>query len=71
MKCFIGMILGTTVCYLFGTVWLAYQANYSAGAALASGVIPFIPGDLAKIASAALIGPQIRKSLIKANLFMA
>lgn len=69
--CFIGMILGTTVCYLFGTVWLAYQANYSAGAALASGVIPFIPGDLAKIASAALIGPQIRKSLIKANLFMA
>lgn len=69
--CFAGMVLGTAMCYVFGTAWLAYQANFSASAALAAGVIPFIPGDLAKILIAAFIGPQIRKSLIKAKLFQA
>lgn len=69
--CFAGMVLGTMVCYLLGTVWLAYQANISIDKALVTGVIPFIPGDLVKIISAALLGPQIRKSLIKADLFMA
>lgn len=69
--CIIGMVLATSVCYIFGTAWLAYQANMSASAALAAGVIPFIPGDLVKIIIAALIGPQIRSRLIKANLFQA
>lgn len=59
--CMAGMILGTIVCYLFGTLWLAYQANMGLGAALAAGVIPFIPGDLAKIIIAMIIGPQLRK----------
>lgn len=65
---FAGMVLGTVVCYLFGTVWLAYQASMSFAAALAAGVIPFIPGDLAKIMIAMLIGPQIRKRLNAAGL---
>ncbi|NMM64945.1 biotin transporter BioY [Clostridium sp. P21] len=69
--CFIGMVVGTAVCYAFGTVWLSYQAHLSLGSALAAGVIPFIPGDLIKILIATLIGPQIRKPLIKANLFQA
>ena len=67
--CFIGMVLGTAVCYVFGTIWLSYQAHIAMGAALAAGVIPFIPGDLAKIALSAYIGPRIRNRLIKANLF--
>ncbi|NMA85525.1 MAG: biotin transporter BioY [Epulopiscium sp.] len=67
--CVVGLVLGTTVCYIVGTAWLAYQANISASAALATGVIPFIPGDLAKIIPAAYIGPQIRNRLIRANLF--
>lgn len=65
---FTGMILGTAVCYLFGTLWLAHQANLSFYAALAAGVIPFIPGDLAKIIIALIAGPQIRKRLKKAGL---
>lgn len=69
--CVAGMITGTTVCYLLGTVWLAYQAHMSVSATLAVGVIPFIPADLIKIAVSAYIGPQIRKRLIKANLFQA
>lgn len=60
---FAGMVIGTAVCYVFGTVWLAYQAGMSFSAALAAGVIPFIPGDLAKIVIAMLLGPQINKKL--------
>ncbi|NLK96544.1 biotin transporter BioY [Defluviitalea saccharophila] len=67
--CFIGMVLGTVVCYGIGTAWLAYQTNMQFQAALGVGVIPFIPGDLAKIVISTVIGPQIRKRLIKANLF--
>jgi biotin transport system substrate-specific component len=63
------MVLGTIVCYIFGTAWLAYQGNISARAALALGVIPFIPGDLAKILIATFIGSQIRKRLTQAGLF--
>lgn len=67
--CVTGMVIGSVVLYIFGTAWLAYQANLTVGAALAAGVIPFIPGDLAKIAIATLVGPLLRKRLIKARLF--
>jgi len=67
--CIAGMILGTAVCYTTGTIWLSYQAGLSPGAALAAGVIPFIPGDLIKILIAAFIGPEVRKRLVKAGLF--
>lgn len=66
---FVGMVLGTIVCYAFGTAWLAYQAGMSFSAALAAGVIPFIPGDLTKIIICLIVGPVIRSSLKKANLF--
>ena len=64
----VGMVLGTAVCYLFGTVWLAYQAHMGFAAALGAGVIPFIPGDLAKIIIALIAGPIIRKQLKRAGL---
>lgn len=69
--CILGMILGTVVCYIFGSLWLAYQAHMTASKAFAVGVIPFIPGDLAKIMIASIVGPQIRRRLIKANLYKA
>ena len=65
----LGMILGTTVCYAIGTAWLSYQANIPASAAISAGVIPFIPGDLAKILISGFVGPQIRNRLIRANLY--
>lgn len=67
--CILGMIAGAIVCDAFGTVWLAYQANMDFQAALMAGVVPFIPGDLAKIVFAGVIGPQIRRQLIRAELF--
>ena len=65
---FLGMILGTAVCYLFGTAWLAYQQSCTFFHALTLGVIPFIPVDLIKLAIATVIGGQLRKRLLKAGL---
>lgn len=66
--CFLGMLLGTAVLYLFGTIWLAYQADMTFMAALAAGVLPFIIGDLAKIVIAMAAGGQIKKRLRRAGL---
>ncbi len=63
-----GMVLGTAVAYLFGTIWLAWQAGMSFTAALAAGVLPFIPGDLTKIIIAMVLGPIVRKRLGRAGL---
>jgi len=67
--CFLGMILGTIATYIFGTAWLAYQANLTFNASLTVGVLPFIPGDIAKMVIASLIGPQIKKRLISSGLY--
>jgi biotin transport system substrate-specific component len=67
--CFLGMILGTIVTYIFGTAWLAYQANLPFNTALSVGVLPFIPGDIVKITLASFIGPQINKRLVSAGLY--
>lgn len=66
--CFLGMVTGTVVCYGFGTAWLAFQAHLDWKAALFAGVIPFLVGDLAKMLLAMIVGPQIRKQLIRAEL---
>ena len=65
---FLGMAAGTVICYGIGTAWLAWQAHLDWKAALFAGVIPFIPGDVIKIALAAIAGPEIRKQLIRAGL---
>lgn len=68
LMCFLGMLIGTLVTYLFGTVWLAYVAHLPFNKALTIGVLPFIPADLAKMVVASLIGPQIRKRIKSAGL---
>ncbi|GFI43176.1 biotin transporter BioY [Lachnospiraceae bacterium] len=52
-----GMALATVVTYLFGTAWLAFQLEMPFTAALSIGVIPYLPGDTAKIILAVVIGP--------------
>lgn len=66
----IGLILGTAVCYLFGTVWLCYQAGLTFYQGLWAGVIPYIPGDLVKIVLTVLFAPVIRKRLEMAGFKM-
>ena len=59
----IGMVLGTILCYILGSVWLAYQGNMTFLEALFAGVIPFIWADAIKIIIAAIVGPKLRRAL--------
>lgn len=63
-----GMVLGTAVGYLFGTVWLAYQQSVGFVQALFLGVIPYIPVDLIKLALGVTLGSQLRRRLLQAGL---
>lgn len=64
---FVGMVLGTAVCYALGTAWLAYEAEMTFQAALMAGVIPFIIGDIAKMIVAIIVAPMIKNPLVKAG----
>ena len=64
----LGMLLGTAVLYTFGSFWLAYQTSCSLPQAFGAGCIPYIPGDLIKLALAISLGTQVRKRLKKAML---
>lgn len=64
----IGMVLGTIVAYILGTAWFMAQTHMTLGAALAACVFPFLIGDAIKIAIATLIGPSIRKQIMRTGL---
>lgn len=59
----IGMTIGTAVCYLFGTIWLAAQMDLSFFSALGIGVIPYLPGDAVKVILSAIIGPKLQNAV--------
>lgn len=64
----LGMVLGTFVCYLFGSAWLAFQMSLTFPQALAAGAIPYIPFDLIKLFLGLILGGQVRKRLKKTGL---
>jgi biotin transport system substrate-specific component len=64
----IAAICGTIILYAIGTLWLALYLNMSFKAALFAGVIPFLPGDAAKIVIALVLGFPLRKALKRAHL---
>lgn len=59
----LGMVLGTAVSYLLGTLWLCYQLHLDFAAGLGIGVIPYLPGDAVKILTAVITGPAVRRRL--------
>lgn len=59
----IGMVIGTAVCYIFGTLWLSSQLGRTFVEGLGIGVIPYLPGDTIKIILALVLGPQIKKAV--------
>ena len=63
-----GMILGTVALYAFGTIWFMIQAKAALPYALTVCVVPFLPGDFAKIVVALTAGKLIRRSLLRAGL---
>ncbi len=59
----VSMIIGTSALYSLGTIWFVLQTKSSFSAALASCVLPFIPGDIIKITAAGVICKTVYKRL--------
>lgn len=59
----LAVLAGNLVIYGLGTAQLALVARLSPAKAAAVGVIPFIPGDLLKMAAAAAIASRLRERL--------
>lgn len=59
----VGMVLGTVVLYAFGTAWFIVARGVTLEVAMAGCVIPFIPGDLIKIACATVLTIALRDRL--------
>jgi biotin transport system substrate-specific component len=55
------MLLGSAVIYLFGVAWLAHSLGVDATRAMELGLIPFVIGDLAKLALAGVLLPAAWK----------
>jgi biotin transport system substrate-specific component len=53
------------VVYGIGTVWLAASLNLSFGAAVLAGVVPFVAGDVAKVAAAIVVATGVRAAGVR------
>lgn len=66
--CLLGMALGTAVLYAMGTAWFCLQTGSGPVEALAVCVLPFLPGDILKLAAALVLGPALRERLARTGL---
>lgn len=57
----LSMAVGTAVLYAFGTVWFCAVTHTPIGAALMVCVVPFLLGDVAKIAVVTALEPQLER----------
>ena len=64
----LGMVLGTIITYLFGTVWLSQMLGRTFVEGLMIGVLPFLPGDIGKVVIAVIVGPMLKKRLRHAGI---
>lgn len=64
----IALLAGTALVYLTGTAWYCWQSGAGINAALPVCVLPFLPGDAAKIAIVLIGGNALRSRLRKAGL---
>ncbi len=66
--CFLGLCLGTALCYACGTLWYYFSSGVKLLEAVIICVPVYIPGDIIKILAAVWFAPVICKRLEKANL---
>lgn len=59
----IGMVLGTLVLYIIGTVWFVLFSGADVVTAFMGCVVPFLAGDAVKITAAVLISVPLKKKL--------
>jgi biotin transport system substrate-specific component len=57
----LAMVCGTAALYACGAAWLKLITGLTWGKALGVGVIPFLPGDIAKIIAAVLVIKTLRQ----------
>lgn len=57
------LLLGTAACYALGTAWFMHVTNRTLGESLGLCVLPFLPGDAAKILLSAGLAPLMRKAI--------
>ena len=62
-KVWLTVLVALAVCYVFGTAWFCVITDSGVAAAMSACVLPFIPGDIIKMAVALIICPEIKKSL--------
>jgi biotin transport system substrate-specific component len=61
----LALVVGNLVIYALGVLQLSFVADISLIKSLMVGVIPFLPGDLLKLAAAAMIGLKLRQQFMK------
>ena len=57
------MAAGCLGCYALGTVWFVAVSGNSVWQSLALCVLPYLPGDAAKVAAAAWLARRLRRAL--------
>ena len=62
------MVGATAVLYAFGTAWFCFLSGNSLAYAAKWCILPFIPGDLMKMAAAVTLGPVLRERLVLAGI---
>ncbi|MBR3019172.1 MAG: biotin transporter BioY [Clostridia bacterium] len=55
--------LGTFSCYALGTAWFMFVTGRTLGESMGLCVLPFLPGDAAKMALASILAPRLRKAM--------
>lgn len=60
------LALGTGVCYALGTAWFMHATGRTLAESMGLCVLPFLPGDAAKIILSALLAPRLRKAMKQA-----
>ena len=59
----IGMTAGNIVLYVIGTAWFMFITEMTLEASLAACVIPFIPGNIIKMAAVIIIGLPVENAI--------
>ncbi|MBQ7994126.1 MAG: biotin transporter BioY [Solobacterium sp.] len=65
LSLFLGMLAGTVILYVLGTLWFMKYTGTALVASLSACVIPFLPGDLLKMILVVILAPRIHPAAMK------
>jgi biotin transport system substrate-specific component len=59
----LAVVAGTLVLYIFGVSWLKVVSGMSWTQTLMVGMVPFLPGDIAKMIAAVMMAGSLRRMI--------